>query len=249
VALPSLIPLEEVDERGGEISLTRGFTELAERAVACTPGSCAAAVTLTDSAGGPLQESPEGPAAAATHPDVSELVAAQWEFGEGPVPAVLESGEPVLVGDVLSETRWPRYRAMALQRGLRACATLPYRHEGAVLTVSLYAFRPDGLTRVVDEKGAELAELATGVLGRDRRYRDALVEVEQLNSALRSRPVVDQACGIVMGREGCSAQEAFDLLRVLSQRSNRKLADLAEAIVRNRGRGVEEQLGKVRRLR
>jgi GAF domain-containing protein len=241
--------MAKVDERGGEISLTRGFTDLAERAVACAPGSCAAAVTLTDVDGGPLSESPEGRAAAVTHPDVSELVAVQWESGEGPVPAALRCGEPVLVSDVLRETRWPRYRALALQRGLRACATLPYRHEGAVLTVSVYAFRPGALTAVVEEKGAELAELVAGVLGRDRRYREALVEVEQLNSALRSRPVVDQACGIVMGREGCSAQDAFDLLRELSQRTNRKLSDLAEAIVRNRGRGVEEQLGKLRRVR
>ncbi|WP_314174345.1 GAF and ANTAR domain-containing protein [Streptomyces winkii] len=249
MTLPSLTPLGEANESGGEISLSRGFTELAERAVACVPGSCAAAVTLTDAAGGPLSESPEGPAAAVTHPDVSELVAVQWESEEGPVPAALESGEPVLVSDVLHETRWPHYRAMSLQRGLRACATLPYRHDGAVLTISVYSFRPGTLAGVVQEHGAELAGLAAGVLGRDRRYRDALVEVEQLNSALRSRPVVDQACGIVMGRENCSAKEAFGLLRTLSQRTNRKLADLAEAIVRNRGRGVDEQLARLRRPR
>ncbi|MCH6163437.1 GAF and ANTAR domain-containing protein [Streptomyces marispadix] len=249
VRVPSLLPPENVDERGGEISVTRGCTELAERALAGTRGSCAAAVTLTDAAGGRLAESPEGPAAAVTHPDVSGLVAVQWEYEEGPVPAALASGRPVTVSDVLSETRWPRFRAMSLQRGLRACATLPYRHEGTVLTVSLYAFRPHGLAGVDERKGAELAELAAGVLGRDRRYRKALVEVEQLNSALRSRPVVDQACGIVMGREGCDAEEAFGLLRTLSQRTNRRLAELAEAIVRNRGRGVEEHLGKLRRSR
>nr|WP_277349040.1 ANTAR domain-containing protein [Streptomyces sp. HNM0575] len=138
---------------------------------------------------------------------------------------------------------------MALQRGLRACATFPYRHDGAVLTVSLYAFRPEGLDGVVAGSGPQLAELAAAVLGRDRRYRDALVEVEQLNSALRSRPVVDQACGIVMGHERCGPEEAFDLLRALSQRTNRKLSELAEAIVRNRGRGVEEHLGKLRNSR
>ncbi|WP_070010162.1 GAF domain-containing protein [Streptomyces abyssalis] len=181
-APPALTPLEDADERGGETSPARGFTELAQRSVACIPGSCAAAVTLTDTAGGPLADSPEGTAAAVTHPDVAELVAAQWESEEGPVPSALESGEPVLTGDVRHETRWPRFRAMALQRGLRASATLPYRHEGAVLTLSVYAFRPQSLAGVVEEKGGELAELA-------------------------------------------------------------------EAIVRNRGRGVEEHLGKLRRPR
>ncbi|WP_244900893.1 GAF and ANTAR domain-containing protein [Streptomyces nanshensis] len=249
VALPTPMPSAEADERGGEISLSRGFTDLAERAVVRTPGSCAAAVTLTDAAGGTLGDCPEGSAAAVTHPDLSELVAVQWESGEGPVPEALRGGEAVSVGEVLRETRWPRYRALALQRGLRASVTLPYRHDGAVLTLSLYAFRPGALGAVVEERGAELAGLVAGVLGRDRRYREALAEVEQLNSALRSRPVVDQACGIVVGREGCSAQEAFDLLRELSQRTNRKLSDLAEAIVRNRGRGLDAQLRKLRRVR
>jgi AmiR/NasT family two-component response regulator len=53
----------------------------------------------------------------------------------------------------------------------------------------------------------------------------------------------------VMGRERCGADEAFDLLRTLSQRTNRKLTELAEAIVRNRGQGVEEHLGRLRRSR
>lgn len=239
------------DERGGGTSLPGapgGFADLAERAVARTPGSCAAAVTLTDARGGPLGEHPER-SVAVTHPDVSELVTVQWESGQGPVPAALGAGEPVLVGDVLRETRWPRYRAMALQRGLRASATLPYRHGDAVLTLSVYAFRPGAMAAVVEEKGGELAELVAGVLGRDRRYREALVEVEQLNSALRSRPVVDQACGIVVGREECSAEEAFDLLRELSQRDGSRLSDLAEEIVRDRGRGLDEQLGRLRRVR
>ena len=154
-------PEEPARERA---SFCREFTELAQHAVVSTSGSCAAAVTLTDPDGGPLTETPEGRASAVTHPEVSELVAVQWESEEGPVPAALESGKPVIVRDVRHETRWPRYRAMALQRGLRACATLPFRHEGAVLTVSVYAFRPDGLTGVVEEKSAELAGLAEQVV-------------------------------------------------------------------------------------
>lgn len=161
----SATPLTEPDEQvTGRATFCRGFSELAEHAVVSTSGSCAAAVTLTDPAGGPLTESPEGRASAVTHPEVSELVAVQWESEEGPVPEALESGEPVLVRDVRHETRWPRYRAMALQRGLRACATLPFRHEGAVLTVSVYAFRPDGLSGVVEGKSAELAGLAEQVV-------------------------------------------------------------------------------------
>ncbi|HEV7628235.1 MAG TPA: GAF and ANTAR domain-containing protein [Streptomyces sp.] len=245
--LHPLTSLDEADEHGGQNSLNRGLNDLAERAVLCTPGGCGAAVTLTDGTGDTPAGLPEGPASVVTHPDLSALVAVQWASGEGPVPEVLETGEPVVVRDLLGATQWPRFRAMALQRGLRGCATFPFRHDGAVLTVSVYSFRPHRLSEIVQDTGAQLAELAAGVLGVDRRHRGALAEVAQLHSALRSRPVVDQACGIVMGLEGCTAKEAFDLLRVMSQRSGRQLAELAEALVRNRGRGVEQQLRELRR--
>lgn len=160
-------PSKGQDDPPGTAPAARGFAELAEQAVACVPGSCAAAVTLTDPAGGPLDGSsavPGGAAAAATHPEVAELVAAQWESGEGPVPSALESGRPVLSVDVPCETRWPRFRAMALQRGLRASAAWPYRHDGAVLTLSVYAFRPEDLAGVAEEGHGELAALAEAAL-------------------------------------------------------------------------------------
>ena len=128
------------------------------------PGCCAAAVTLTDGAGGPSAGAPH--AAAVTHPDLSALVSVQWERGEGPLPEALEAGEPVVAGDLIGETRWSVFRAMALQRGLRGCATLPFRTPDAVLTVSLYSFRPDRLTDVVQDAGPEIARLAARVLHR-----------------------------------------------------------------------------------
>ncbi len=165
--LPTVMPLGRTDAQDGENSPHRGLTDLAERAVLCTPGSCAAAVTLTDGRGGPSAGAPHS--AAVTHPDVSALVAVQWERGEGPLPEALEADEPLVAADLLSETRWSLFRAMALQRGLRGCATLPFRSGGAVLTVSVYSFRPHRLTHVVHDAGPELAELAAGFLARVRR--------------------------------------------------------------------------------
>ncbi|MGW7514050.1 ANTAR domain-containing response regulator [Streptomyces sp. NPDC054796] len=236
----------ETDEGPGETSQGRSLAHLAEEAARCTPDCCAAAVTASYTPGADAGAAPDVPLAV-THPDLSGLVGLQLESGEGPIPEALSGGEPVSADDLLHETRWPAYRAKALDAGLRSSATLPYRREGLALTITVFSFRPYRLADAVTGSAALLADLATTVLVRDRRYREALAEVEQLDSALRSRPVVDQACGIVMVVVGCAADEAFALLRRMSQRTNRKLYDLAEALVSTRGRGAEEELRRMSR--
>jgi ANTAR domain len=117
-------------------------------------------------------------------------------------------------------------------------STTPCRHEDVVVAVTAYAFRPTapggpggpgsgGLPGIL---GRVLAEAVV----RDRRHAAALATADQLDAALRSRPVVDQACGIVMHVVGVDAATAFDLLRRISQRSNRRLSDLAAEVVRTR---------------
>jgi AmiR/NasT family two-component response regulator len=54
---------------------------------------------------------------------------------------------------------------------------------------------------------------------------------EQLQAAMKSRAVIEQAKGIVMAQRGCDAEAAFDVLVQLSQASNRKLRDIAEVMV------------------
>ncbi|UNO39223.1 ANTAR domain-containing protein [Streptomyces sp. MST-110588] len=219
-----------------EGSSARSLAHLAEQAAWCTPESCGAAATVITDRG--AADVPT----AVTHPDLSALVSVQWESGEGPIPAALDTGRATAADDLLHENRWPAYRARALEAGVRSSATLPYHRDGIALTITVYGFRP-GLTV---EKGCTatdvLGELAATALARERRYREALVEVDQLDTALRTRPVVDQACGILMYVLGCDADTAFNALRRLSQRTNRKLSDLAAALVRTRGHGLEPEL-------
>lgn len=179
---------------------------------------------------------------AATHPDLSALVSVQLSMGDGPIPAALHTGRASGTDDLLRERRWPHYRATALEVGVRASVTLPFEHEGLAITITLYGLRP-GVLGAADRGTAELlGDLTVANLVRARRYQAALAEVDQLDTALRTRPVVDQACGILMHILGCDAEAAFDTLRRISQRSNRKLAELAETVVRTRGRGLEAQL-------
>ncbi|WP_107410223.1 ANTAR domain-containing response regulator [Streptomyces luteocolor] len=230
-----MAPLPDPDLLRPESSLPgRRLSELAERAARCTPACCGASTTVSD--GG--DEHPT----AVTHPDLAGLVSVQLRSGDGPIPAAEEQGEPVDSGDLLRDERWPEYRAMALDSGVRSSVTLPFQRGGLTVTLSLFSFRPGTLEEAEHGPAQALGDLATTSFVRDRHYRAALAELDQLGAALRTRPVVDQACGIVMHVLACDADAAFAVLRRISQTTNRKLADVAAALVETKGRGLEREL-------
>ncbi|WP_329125353.1 ANTAR domain-containing response regulator [Streptomyces sp. NBC_01465] len=227
--------LPDTEYQGSETASTaRKLTELAEQSVRCATACCGAVVTVTDGR--------TEPRATATHPDLATLAAVQLASGDGPIPAALDTGEPVDAEDLLNEDRWPDYRAVALESGVRSTVTLPFSRAGIDVTLSLYGFRPGSLDEALRGPATVLGEQATAGLVRERRYRAVLAEVDQLENALRSRPVIDRASGIVMHVRGCDAAEAFQILRQVSQRTNRKLADVAEAVADSKGQGLEQEL-------
>ncbi len=230
-----MAPLPDPDLLRPETALPgRRLSELSEQAVRCTPGCCGASTTVTD--GG--DEHPT----AVTHPDLAGLVAVQLRTGDGPIPAAEERGTPVDSGDLLREERWPEYRALALDSGVRSSVTLPFQRAGLTVTLTLFGFRPGTLDDARHGPAQALGDLATASLVRDRHYRAALTELDQMGTALRTRPVVDQACGIVMHVLCCEADAAFSVLRRISPATNRKLADVAAALVETKGRGLEREL-------
>ncbi|MER6162206.1 GAF and ANTAR domain-containing protein [Streptomyces sp. NPDC001868] len=215
----------------------RRLSALVEQAARCTSDCCGASGMVSD-------HGTERPAAV-THPDLAGLVAVQLRSGDGPIPAALERGEPVDSADLLREERWPEYRAVALDAGVRSSVTLPFRRAGLTVTLSLYSFRPHTLEDAPHGPAHALGDLAATCIVRDRSYRAALTELDQLGAALRSRPVVDQACGMIMHVLGCDADTAFTVLRRISQTTNRKLSDVASAVVEKRGRGLERELASL----
>ncbi|GGQ18489.1 ANTAR domain-containing response regulator [Streptomyces roseolilacinus] len=219
----------------------RRLQRLAEQCVRSVPACCGAVATLGDEEEGEQGER----RTTATHPDLAVLVGVQLDSGDGPIRVALDSGEPVVAGDLLHDERWPAYRAAALGAGVRSSVTLPFHRAGVLVTLNLYGFRPGSLANAARGPAAVLGEEATAGLVRDRRYRAALTEVGQLESALRSRPVIDQAGGIVMHVLGCGVEEAYAVLRRVSQLTNRKLSDVAAQVVRTRGRGLEKELARL----
>ncbi|MET7703663.1 MULTISPECIES: ANTAR domain-containing response regulator [unclassified Streptomyces] len=214
----------------------RRLSELARQAARCTTDCCGASSMVAGS------EGPDDRPAAVTHPDLAGLVSVQLRSGDGPIPSALERGEPVEAMDLLRDERWPEYRAVALDSGVRSSITMPFRRSGLTVTLSLYSFRPGTLEDVAHGPARALGDLAASCLVRDRSYRAALTELDQMEAALRSRPIVDQACGMVMHVLGCDADEAFAVLRRISQGTNRKLSDVACAVVDRRGHGLKKEL-------
>src|SRR4051794_19496899 len=90
----------------------RRLSEIAAKAAARTADCCGAGPT-----GSGL--SPERPGAV-PHPDLSALGGVQLRSGQGPIPGAAEEGKPVDAVDLLSEERWPLYRAVALDSGVRS---------------------------------------------------------------------------------------------------------------------------------
>ncbi|MFG3496901.1 ANTAR domain-containing response regulator [Streptomyces sp. NPDC047928] len=230
--------LPEQEYEGPEpASTVRRLQQLAEQCVRSVPACCGAVATLT---GDEAERR-----TSATHPDLAALVSVQLDSGDGPIRTALDTGEPVDAEDLLHDDRWPDYRAVALGSGVRASVTLPFHRAGIDITLNLYGFRPGSLEDAVHSPAAVLGEEVAAGLVRDRRYRAALTEVGQLATALRSRPVIDQAGGIVMHVLGCDADEAHAVLRRVSQLTNRKLADVAAQVVRTRGRGLEDEIARL----
>ena len=168
---------------------------------------------------------------AATHPDLAELFELARHGYKSPWTDAVATGQTVACPDTLSEERWPDYASAALCRGVRCSVTLVHTSGPAAVTLSLFGARP----RVLDPDGIALAGLLVAfggaIIGNASAYADSQRTALQLRDAVDSRMLVDQAKGILMHALGCSAQEAFDKMRAISQTRNVKVAEVASKII------------------
>jgi GAF domain-containing protein len=157
----------------------------------------------------------------------------QYSAGEGPCLEVLRIGRPVEIADQRQDDRWPTYRAAALAHGVRWVFSLPLNVDGRTAgALNMYGYaEPSALTgdqRHNLELFAAQASTALALMLRQVAQRELSGQLEQ---ALLSRSVIDQAVGVLMAQQRCSAEDAFDLLRRHSQSSRRKLRDVAAEVI------------------
>jgi GAF domain-containing protein len=170
--------------------------------------------------------------AASSDPFATQIDELQYDTGQGPCLQALETGARVHVADLASDERWARFRAPALAHGMLSSESLPLSVGGKVAAaLNLYAQTPRAFKANDVELAQALAAQSSAALEVILRQTDQALLREQFDAALRSRSVIDQALGILMAQQRCTASEAFELLRQASQHRNRKLREVAADIV------------------
>jgi GAF domain-containing protein len=152
---------------------------------------------------------------------------------EGPCPDCYRSGEAVGEADLeKARERWPTFSGEALRAGFRAVHAMPMRLRGEVIGV-LNLFRNNvGALPDADLRAAQaLADVATLSILHHRLQGDSKMVTEQLQHALNSRIVIEQAKGVLAERAKVDMDEAFTLLRTYARDHNRLLSQVAHGIV------------------
>jgi len=157
----------------------------------------------------------------------------QYRNGAGPCLEALNSGQIIESADVASETRWPAYTAAARKHGLRSSLSLPMNNGGSTLAaMNMYSFDTSAAFGVAERRQCEqFATQAAMSLGLATRHEKDGILLDQLETALNSRTVIDQALGMIMMQQRCTSVEAFDLLRRQSQNNHLKLRDVATDLI------------------
>ena len=152
---------------------------------------------------------------------------------QGPCLDCFRTGTRVLAPDLGDERgRWPLFTGEAVAAGFLSAHSLPLRFRSQVIG-ALNLFRPQpGLLDDHALAGAQaMADIATISILQERTLREARVLAEQLQRALNSRVVIEQAKGVLAERAKINLDEAFDLLRTHARSHNLRLHDVATAAI------------------
>ena len=158
----------------------------------------------------------------------------QLQTRQGPCLEAFESGQPVINVNLRAATaRWPHFAPRATAAGFQSVHAFPLRLRSEVIG----ALNVFGDTEGGDFTGADvpimqaLADVAAIGLLQERAIRRGEVLTEQLQGALNSRIAIEQAKGVVAQAAGTTVDEAFTVIRGYARRHNRKLTDVAHALV------------------
>lgn len=166
-----------------------------------------------------------------THPSLADLVDQQITDRSGPILDVVTSRVPRQCHDTIIEARWPQLMPRMLQAGIRSFTTTLHEHGSLALTLTAYGVIPGALDGNESALAALLLGQGTAAVTNARQYDQVHRTALQLQEAVESRAVVDQAKGILMHALGCSADEAFQELKRISQTSHTKVTTIAKRIV------------------
>jgi hypothetical protein len=156
----------------------------------------------------------------------------QYSEGQGPCLHALSTGEIITMLDIAGDDRWPRFTELSAAQGARSSLSMPMAtaRTGVVGALNISSRSAHAFADAERDQAGRFAisppAVAIGV-----RLAQRAELTEDLRTALSSRSTIDQALGIIMGQRRCDVDEAFSVLRHLSQTSNTKLREIAAQVI------------------
>ena len=157
----------------------------------------------------------------------------QLSADAGPCIEAFETGHMVSLADIRdAPERWIRFRESALAAGFAAVDAIPMRLRTAVVgTLNLLRSTPGGLDPHDEVAARAFADVATIGILHERSLRETAVLAEQLQVALNSRVVIEQAKGVVAHTTGVPVDESFQLMRAYARAHRIGISEVASRIV------------------
>jgi GAF domain-containing protein len=230
----SLDPLQAFAELGrvrlGETDFQQLLSRVSELAKQTVPGAAEVSVTLMQ----------DGTATTAvfTGDLALQLDEKQYDEGYGPCLDAAQGGGTLVIGDMRTEKRWPDYTPRAAECGALSSVSVGLAEQHTITgALNVYGDKPQSFTDASVELIETFAGYAAAALANARAYETTAALAAQMERAMSSRAVIEQAKGLLVGQTGCTPAQAFDMLSKTSQTSNRKLRDVAQSIVDEASKG------------
>jgi transcriptional regulator with GAF, ATPase, and Fis domain len=170
---------------------------------------------------------------AATTGPARFLEVLQLHAESGPCLECYHTGRPVQVDDLRADgDRWPALARNARDGGYRAVHAVPLKFQQQTLgAMNLFNIEPGCLGATDQKIAGALAEVATVAILGQRSIRRSGEVAEQLQTALDSRVIIEQAKGMLAQQGGLPMPTAFAVLRQHARRNNQRVTDAARAVV------------------
>ncbi len=172
-------------------------------------------------------------AVASTSHAVKVLELFQLQSEDGPCLECVRSGRPLVnLGFAEMEDRWPTFRKAASEAGFQSAHAIPMRLRDQVIgALNLFCTGQASMSDSDVAVGQALADVATIGLLQERVIRQRELVSEQLQTALNSRILIEQAKGVLAERANLDIEEAFDLIRSFSRRTQQSLVQVAKELI------------------
>jgi GAF domain-containing protein len=170
----------------------------------------------------------------AVPPQIADVESSQYEEQSGPCIDAYRSGRVIAVSDLSrSADRWTSFCSIAVRASVPSVAGIPMRLQGqSIGALSVYGQGPRPWPEEDLAAAVVMANMATGFLINASKLHQQEQLAEQLQRALQSRVVIEQAKGMIANAGGVSLDEAFARIRSYARANNETIRSVAEAVVR-----------------